>query len=114
MASHSASTSSQLGIHSTRTLSVRYKAVGFTLELRGDASLPVCVRHQQRLHAGPQRPVAVQSAGPLGDLLKIAGARIAQLNPLTIEIDLVIKQDLGVITVDEFLIKLPLDGGGIR
>ena len=44
--------------------------------------------------------------------MKIAGARIAQLNPLTIEMDLVIKQDLGVITVDEFQIKLPLDGGG--
>ena len=42
--------------------------------------------------------------------MKIAAARIARFNPLTIELDLEIKADLGIITVDKFLVKIPLDG----
>jgi hypothetical protein len=104
---------SQLGIQSSRALSVRYKAFGFSLNFAGTPAFQFVFDTSKGYTLDLSDPSLFNLPGGLGDLLKIAGARIAQFNPLTIEIDLVIKQDLGVITVDEFLIKLPLEDGGV-
>ena len=45
---------------------------------------------------------------PLGDILKVAAARIAQFNPLTLDLDIALKADLGVVTVNKFKLKMPL------
>jgi hypothetical protein len=99
-----------LNIHSSRDLSVRYKAFGFSLNFSGTPAFEFVFDTSKGYELDLSDPSLFNLPSPLADLLKIAGARIAQFNPLTIEVDLVIKQDLGVITVDEFLIKVPLDG----
>ena len=99
-----------LGIKSSRALSVRYKAFGFSLDFSGTPAFQFVFDTSKGYSLDLSDPSLFNLPGGLGDLLKIAGARIAQFNPLTIEVDLIIKQDLGVITVDKFLIKIPLDG----
>ena len=101
-----------LDIHSSRNLSVRYKAVGFSLDFAGSPAFKFVFDTSKGYTLDLSDPSLFNLPSPLGDLLKIAEARIAQHNPLTLEVDLVIKADLGVITVDEFQIKIPLDGMG--
>ncbi len=99
-----------LGIHSGRNLSVRYKAVGFSLDLTGDPAFKFVFDTSRGYTLDLSDPSLFRLPAPLGDLLKIAEARIAQFNPLTLEVDLVVKADLGVVTIDRFQVKLPLDG----
>ncbi len=101
-----------LDIHSTRNLSVRYKAVGFSLNFEGAPAFKFVFDTSKGYTIDLSDPSLFNLPAPLGDLLKIAEARIAQHNPLTLEVDLQVKVDLGVITVDQFQIKLPLDGSG--
>jgi hypothetical protein len=101
-----------LDIHSSRNLSVRYKAVGFSLNFIGSPTFKFVFDTSKGYTLDLSDPSLFNLPSPLGDLLKIAEARIAQHNPLTLEVDLVIKADLGVVTVDEFQIKIPLDGSG--
>ena len=99
-----------LNVHSTRDLSVRYKAVGFALSFEGAPAFKFVFDTSKGYTLDLSDPSLFNLPAPLGDLLKIAEARIAQHNPLTLEVDLQVKADLGVITVDEFQVKLPLDG----
>ena len=101
-----------LNIHSTRNLSIRYKAVGFSLNFVGDPAFKFVFDTSKGYTLDLSDPSLFSLPAPLGDLLKIAEARIAQHNPLTLEADLVVKVDLGVITIDRFQLKLPLDGSG--
>jgi hypothetical protein len=48
---------------------------------------------------------------PLGDILQVAGTRIARSNPVNIELDLEFKADLGVVSVDRTTIRIPLEEG---
>ena len=97
-------------ITSTRTLSVRYKAFGFALDFTGTPAFKFVFDTSKGYTLDLSDPDLLHLPGALGDILKIAETRLAQYNPLTLELDLVIKADLGVVTVDEFKVKIPLDG----
>ena len=99
-----------LGIHSSRDLSVRYDAFGFSLDFSGAPPFQFVFDTSKGYTLDLSDPSLFKLPGGLGDLLKIAEARIAQFNPLTIEADLVMKVDLGVITIDAFQVKAPLNG----
>jgi hypothetical protein len=99
-----------LNIHSTRDLSVRYDAFGLSLDFTGSPPFQFVFDTSKGYTLDLSDPGLFNLPSPLGDLLKIAEARIAQFNPLTIECDLEMKVDLGVITVDAFQVKAPLDG----
>jgi len=101
-----------LDVHSTKSLSVRYKAVGVNLHFGDPVKFEFVLDTSKGYSLDLSDPGLFNLPSPLGDLLKIAAARIARFNPLTLEVDLEIKADLGIITVDKFLIKVPLDGSG--
>jgi hypothetical protein len=93
----------------TKDASVRYRAVGVNLNF---GKTPVCqfvldTSKGYSLDLGNPSMSTLQ--GALGNILKIAAARIARFNPVTLELDLEIKADLGIITVDKFIVKIPLD-----
>ena len=104
-------------------LRARYKAIGFNIHY---ADLPATL--SAPAYKGVQyKPVFDSSKGydldlsdpslfslpnPLGALFNIVGARLARFNPVTLEVDFAIKVDLGVITVDKFKLKIPLDPTG--
>jgi hypothetical protein len=93
-------------------ISVRYKAVGFKTsdepQLRD--LLPV-------FDSSKGYTIKIPSSGgihvpaPLGDIIQVAGTRIARSNPANIELDLELKADLGVVSVDRTTIRIPLEGG---
>ncbi len=104
-------------------LKARYKAIGFNIHY---ADLPASGT-TPAYKGVSYRPVFDSSKGydldlsdpslfslpdPLGALFNIVGARLARFNPVTLEVDFAIKVDLGVITVDRFKLKIPLDPVG--
>jgi hypothetical protein len=99
-----------LNIHSTKPLSVRYQAVGISLHFGNPAKFQMVLDTSKGYSLDLSDPGLFNLPGGLGDLLKIAGARIARFNPVTLEVDIEIKADLGIITVDKFMIKVPFDG----
>jgi len=99
-----------LDIHSSRSMSVRYKAVGVNLHFGDPPKFEFVLDTSKGYSLDLSDPSIFKLPGALGDIMKIAAARIARFNPLTIELDLEIKADLGIITVDKFLVKIPLDG----
>jgi hypothetical protein len=101
-----------LSIKSTKPLKVRYQAVGVSLHFGHPVQFQIVLDTSKGYSLDLSDPGLFNLPGALGDLLKIAGARIARFNPLTLEVDIVIKADLGIITVDKFTVKVPLDGSG--
>ena len=101
-----------LGIHSTKPLKIRYQAVGVSLNFGHPVNFQIVLDTSKGYSLDLSDPGLFNLPGALGDLLKIAGARIARFNPLTLEVDIVIKADLGIVTVDKFMVKVPLDGSG--
>ncbi|SDD21319.1 DUF6603 domain-containing protein [Niabella drilacis] len=99
-------------------LRARYKAIGFNLNYsdtpayKGLTYTPV-FDASRGYDLDLSDPSLFRLPDPLGQLFNIAGARIARFNPVTLEIDFVIKVDLGVITVDRFKLKIPLDPPGV-
>lgn len=102
-----------LNVHSTKPLKVRYQAVGVSLHFGSPVKFQIVLDTSKGYSLDLSDPGLFNLPGALGDLLKIAGARIARFNPLTMEVDLEIKADLGIITVDKFTVKMPLDPPGI-
>lgn len=93
-------------------ITIRYKAVGFATsdKPRLRDFFPV-------FDSSKGYTVNIPSGGgikvpaPLGDILQIAGTRIARSNPINIELDLELKADLGVVSIDKTTIRIPLEGG---
>ena len=99
-----------LNIKSTKPLKIRYQAVGVSLNFGHPVQFQIVLDTSKGYSLDLSDPGLFNLPGALGDLLKIAGARIARFNPLTLEVDIVIKADLGIVTVDKFTVKVALDG----
>jgi hypothetical protein len=98
-------------------LRARYKAIGFNINYtdtpgyKGLTYTPV-FDASKGYDLDLSDPSLFSLPAPLGNLFNIAGARLARFNPVTLEIDFAIKVDLGIITVDKFKLKIPLDPTG--
>ncbi|PZX55353.1 hypothetical protein LV84_02491 [Algoriphagus ratkowskyi] len=95
-------------------LKARYKAIGFNLnyskteEYDGLTYEPI-FDASKGYDLDLSDPALFAIPEPLNSLFNIAGARLARFNPTTLEVDFVIKVDLGIITVDKFKLKIPID-----
>ena len=104
-------------------LRARYKAIGFNIhyaDLPASGSTPAykgvdytpVFDSSKGYDLDLSDPSLFSLPNPLGALFNIVAARLARFNPVTLEIDFAIKVDLGVITVDKFKLKIPLDPTG--
>jgi hypothetical protein len=98
-----------------KPVKIRYKAVGFAFDAPPDQPvqfLPVFDSSRgytlDLADSGSLR-VLPSLGDTLGDLIQVLGARIARTNPLNIEVELGMGVDLGVISVDHFGFRLPVD-----
>jgi hypothetical protein len=92
---------------------IRYKAVGFAFDVQPNQ--PTIFRPVFDSSRGYTIDLADSGSlrvlpGIFGeDIIKLLGARIARTNPLNVEVDLGLGVDLGVVTVDRFGFRLPID-----
>ena len=107
-----------------KPLKVRYKAIGIRLTNRDippGASADYIANERWDLLPvfDSSRGYTIDLAGggggleigdPLGQILRIAGARLSQSNPLTLEVDIALGVDLGVVSVDQASVRAYLDG----
>lgn len=93
-----------------KPIRVRYKAVGINLNFSGGDKFEIVFDTTKGYKLDMSDPGLFTVGGStLGNILKIAAARIAKVNPATLEFDLALKANLGVITVDRFQIKITLE-----
>lgn len=98
-----------------RPLKVRHKAIGLRLDFGptgGAPELKPVFDPAQGFSLDLSDPGMFEVPPPLGDIVQPEGARMARDNPLNFEIDLVLKADLGVVTVDRASVRFPLDSPG--
>ena len=101
-----------LGIETTRPLKVRYRAIGFNINFQGGGYQPI-FDTSKGYELDLSDPGLFALPSPIDNILKIFGARIAKVNPLTVELDLGMKVDLGVVSIDRFKVKIPVDPFGV-
>jgi len=107
----------------TRPLKVRYKAIGLSLTNRDpDPALPPGAPPPDRWDFRPVFDATrgytidvasgggMQIADPLGQILRILGARLSRSNPMTLEVDIGLGIDLGVVAIDQASVRAYLDG----
>ncbi|KAA1176986.1 hypothetical protein FP026_25830 [Rhizobium tropici] len=96
----------------TNPITVRYKAVGFKTSDKPQIRDVIPVFDSSKgFTINIPSTGGIRVPAPLGDILQVSGARIARSNPANLELDLGLKVDLGVITVDKTTIRIPLEGG---
>ena len=101
-----------LGIETSRPLKVRYRAIGFNINFQGGGYQPI-FDTSKGYELDLSDPGLFALPAPIDNVLKIFGARIAKVNPLTVELDLGMKVDLGVVRIDKFKVKIPVDPFGV-
>ncbi|WP_157968531.1 hypothetical protein [Streptomyces geranii] len=100
-------------------LKIRYKAIGLSLTNRDgddDGSTPGA-RWDFRPVFDSTRgyTIDVASGGglhiaePLGQILRVLGARMSRSNPMTLEVDIALGVDLGVVCIDQASVRAYLD-----
>ncbi len=95
-----------------RPIKVRHKAIGLRLDFGSDGGAPQLqpvFDPSQGFSLDLSDPGLFEVPPPLGDILQPDAARMARENPLTFEVDLVSKADLGVVTIDRAGVRVPLD-----
>ncbi|MEO1732510.1 MAG: hypothetical protein AAFR45_02600 [Pseudomonadota bacterium] len=102
-----------LRIPRERPLAVRYKAIGLSFGEPpgggGRFEFRPMFDSSKGYSIDVSGPGTIQVAEPLGNILQVAGARIARTNPLNFEIDLKFAVDLGVLSVDRARVRMPID-----
>lgn len=107
-----------------KPLKVRYKAIGIRLTNRdvppgSPPNTPAPDRWDLLPVFDASRGYTIDIAGggggmeigdPLGKILRIAGARLSRSNPMTLEVDIALGVDLGVVSVDQASVRAYLDG----
>lgn len=93
---------------------IRYKAIGFTINDGFDGTGPfVPVFDASRGYtidlADSGSLKILPDVEALGEIIQLAGARIARTNPLNLEVELALGVDLGVFSVDQIGFRLPID-----
>jgi large repetitive protein len=103
-----------LSINPDKPLTVRYKAIGVHTANR-DATGKAAFELHPIFDASRGYTIDVQGSGslviadPLGKILRILAARLSRTNPLTLEIDIGMSVDLGVVTVTRAGVRVYLD-----
>ena len=100
----------------SKPIKVRYKAVGVELLFQKGVSnpgLPVVFDASKGFSIDVTDPGTFHLPAGLDDIIQILGARIARTNPLNLEVDLGIKADLGVVSVDRAKIRWPMSPVGV-
>ena len=103
-----------LSINPDKPLTVRYKAIGVHTANR-DATGKAAFELHPIFDSSRGYTIDVQGSGslvvadPLGKILRILAARLSRTNPLTLEIDIGMSVDLGVVTVDRAGVRVYLD-----
>ena len=95
-------------------LAIRYKAIGLRLGNRSDSG---GAKWQLRPIFDSSRGYSIDIASggalkigePLGQILRVLGARLSRTNPMTFEIDIGLGVDLGVVSVERASVRAYLD-----
>ncbi len=94
-----------------RPLKARYKAVGFRF---GSSPAGALILHpifdSSRGYTLDIAPESLEVREPLGNILRIVGARISRSNPVMLEVELGGAVDLGVVALDRCGVRVTLDG----
>ena len=106
-------------IEREQPLKIRYKAIGLSLTNRDgdDNGVSPGERWDFRpvFDATRGYTIDVASGGglkiadPLGQILRVLGARLSRSNPMTLEVDIALGIDLGVVAIDQASVRAYLD-----
>jgi large repetitive protein len=97
-----------------KPITTRYKALGLKLGDRDGGAFQVRPMFDASRGYSLDIPEgAITAAGPLGDLLKIFGARVSKDNPTYLEIEVGIGAELGIVTIDRARVRFRLDAAEI-
>lgn len=102
-------------LRSRRPLAVRHRAIGLRLEFGPPGGVPQLRPVFDRTRGFGLElsdPGLLGVPGPIGDIIAPTAARIARQNPIQLEVDLALKADLGIVTVDKASVRVPLDPPG--
>jgi hypothetical protein len=103
-----------LSINPDKPLTVRYKAIGVHTANR-DATGNAAFQLHPIFDSSRGYTIDVQGSGslvvadPFGKILRILAARLSRTNPLTLEVDIGMSADLGVVSVDRAGVRVYLD-----